>query len=597
MGSDPVKNLTIVIPWLKRQDTIGWLNQAIASLPPDLPYMVLPNNSHAEMTEMLNQAFRDVETDYVFIMGADDVLAPDCLRFLAEAIGTADVAYPSLYDYDIYSQNRIRETRLDPETRDATLAAAADAGLDLDKIAPGDELVNEIVLEAEPPAFWNLQDQNALPGCFLAKTETLRRIPQVDLLVEDHAWHFKALSLGARYVPVKSAIYLYRARHDSLSSKIEQAVEQNDGNWGPIRWAIREHTFGELYAGDDEADIAGRVPLAATFQVSASEAQAYLRGVLPARFLPGAVHHNVIDRQDISKAPAAILLHPGIKAEELLVPMLRRQGKRVIVDVDDDYLSPSLVGWLRKSGATHIADSWVENQPAHRRIVQEADAIICATAPLAYQYERLNPNVVVIPNMVDPADWEQPLRIDDGLIRIGWAAAAQHGPDAYLVEPALRWASEQTGVRVCCIGMDPGFDFAYTHYPYTRSLQHYRDVISILDIGLAPLHKSRMNDGKSDLKWLDYTMGGALTIASDAPAYASIRSGETGLLAKSARQFRDHLQFALEDPEAVMQMIGNARQYVYAERYAARMRNVYLATCGVEPYEIRPVAPALAVAA
>lgn len=590
-----MRELTVVIPWDKRNP--GWLKIAMESLPDGIPYVLCPNDSKAEMTQQLNDAFATIETRYVFIMGADDSLAPDCLRVLAESIGTADVAYPTLADYDIYSQNRIRESRLDPEHGPTVIAAAKAAGLDLDEIAPGDELENEIVLEAEPAAFWNLQDMNHMPGAFLARTQILRDIPQVDLLLEDWAWHFKALSLGAKYVPCKHALYLYRARHDSLSNKIEQAVAETGGNYGPIRWAIRESVYGDLFADDPDVDATGRVPLAATFQVSASEAQAYLRGVLPARYLPGAAHLNVVDRRDVDKTPAVILGHPGAKAEEILVPMYREQGKRIIVDVDDDYLSPSLVGWLRKCGATAIADSWVENQPAHRRVVRDADAIICSTAPLAYQYAKLNPNVVVIPNMIDPADWEAPLRIDDGIIRVGWAAAAQHTPDSYLVEPALRWASEQPGVMVCMIGMDPGFDFEYRHYPYTRSLQHYRDLISILDVGLAPLHNSRMNDGKSDLKWLDYTMAGALTIASAQPPYASIRSGVNGLLAKTQRQFREHLKFALDDPEATMEMIGNARSQVFAERHARLMRNAYFATIGVEPYAIRPVSTRTAVAA
>lgn len=590
-----IQGVTVVIPWDKRNP--NWLAIALDSLPEGIPYKLCPNDSKAEMTEMLNQAFAEVETDYVYMMGADDALDPNCLQYLCEAIGTADVAYPTLADYDVYNQNRIREVRQDPERWPEVKAAAEAAGIDLDEIAPGDEVTADRVLEAEPPGFWGLQDINCLPGTFLATTEILRRIPQMDVLLEDWAWHFKALAHGAKYVPVKDALYLYRARHDSLSNRIQKAVDESDGNYGPIRWAVREAVYSELFADDPEADPFGRVPLAASFQVSASETQAYIRGVLPARYLPGAVHHNIVDRNNFDRTPASILLHPGAKAEELLVPILREQGKRVIVDVDDDYLSPSLVGWLRKCNATAIADSWVVNQPAHRRVVRDADAVICATAPLAYQYEKVNPNVVVIPNMIDPADWESPLRIDDGLIRVGWAAAAQHQPDAYLVEPALRWASEQPGVRVCCIGMDPGFDFNYTHYPYTRSLQHYRDVISILDIGLAPLHRSRMNDGKSDLKWLDYTMAGALTIASNGPAYASIRSGENGLVARSQLEFRSHLQFALDDPEATMGMIAAARQYVLTHRHARAMRNVYLATCGVEPYVIRPLAPVEAVAA
>jgi hypothetical protein len=266
--------------------------------------------------------------------------------------------------------------------------------------------------------------------------------------------------------------------------------------------------------------------------------------------------------------------------------------RRILVDVDDDYLSPSLIGWIRKFASSELADSWVRNQPAHRAICREADAIICATPVLAYQYAKVNRNVIVIPNTVDEADWAEPMRIDDGQIRVGCALAANHKPDFYLVEEAMRWASEQPGVRVCMIGLDPEWDFAYTHYPYTRSMQHYRDLISILDIGLAPLHASRMNDGKSDLKWLDYTMAGVATIASKQPAFATIKHGVTGLVARTPREFLKNLQAALDDPEHTMRMIGAARYQILHERAAWRYRDVYLNACGVEPYPLRPTTPA-----
>jgi hypothetical protein len=417
----------------------------------------------------------------------------------------------------------------------------------------------------------------------------LREIPQTSVLVEDWAWHFKAMASGARYVPVKDAKYLYRRNENSLSDRIDQAVADDPENHAAIKWSIRESVYSTLFAGDPEAEPIGRVPIAATFYASASETQAYVRGVIPARYLPGTVRHLTWDEPNVDRSAAVVLMHPGRRALEVLMPHAREQGKRIVVDVDDDYLSPTLVGSARKAGLSAIADSWADNQKPHKQVVREADAVICSTPTLAYRYAKLNPNTVVIPNMVDPRDWPDPMRIDDGLIRVGWAAGGQHVPDAPLVEEALRWASTQSGVVVCMIGLDPGWDFEYTHYPYTRSLQGYRDLCSILDIGLAPLVGSRMNDGKSDLKWLDYTMAGALTIASDRPAYATMEHEKTGLLARNASQFKHALKRALDDPEMTMELIGNARQHVFEERGPARWRSVYLAACGVKPYPIRPV--------
>ncbi len=583
-----MKNLTVVIPWDKRYPE--WLRMAIESLPEGIPLMVCPNDSKPEMAEQMNEAFSKVETEYVFIMGADDVLDADCLRILCEAIGTADVAYPSLVDYDIYCQNRMREARLSDEWPRVKAGLEA-AGLDDQVMAPGDELVQEVVLPADPPSVWRFQDMNYVPGAFLAKTEILRRYPQPELLVEDWAWHFYALSHGANYVPVPDALYLYRARHDSLSNQIDQAVEEHlGGDRGQIRRAIRRYVYEDTFTTEAD-DPEGRIPIAASFQVSASQTQAYIRAILPARYLPGVVRWGGYDEDNADRSQAVVLLHPGKFALEKILPDARRHGKKLVVDVDDDYLSKSMPQWMRRCNQPRIAALWAENQPAHREIVRRADAVICATPALAYHYEKLNPNVIVIPNTVDEADWAQPMRIDDGLIRVGWTAGGQHVHDAYLVEDALRWASSQPGVRVCMVGLDPGWDFEYDHYPHTRSVQGYRDLVSILDIGLAPLHASRMNDGKSDLKWMDYTMGGALSIVSRQPAFATVRHGEDGLVASTARQFTDCLKGALDDPEATMRMVVAARARILEERAAWRYREIYLAAVGVEPYPIRPVTP------
>jgi hypothetical protein len=283
---------------------LGFL--ALESLPEGIPFVLCPNDSKEEMAEKLNDAFHNkVETDYVFIMGADDALDPDCLRFLCESIGTADVAYPTLVDYDIYSQNRIRRTRKDPEQWPRLKAEADAAGLNLDEIAPGDEPQDETVLEAEPPAMWGLQDMNFLPGAFLAKTETLRRFPQPELLVEDWAWHFHAMMRGVRYVPVRDAKYLYRLRHDSLTNRIDEAVAKAyDGDKGPIRRAVRRYVWQDIYTAEGD-DPEGRVPIAASFQVSSSETQAFVRAVLPARYLPGVgLSPELIVTADLEEALA-----------------------------------------------------------------------------------------------------------------------------------------------------------------------------------------------------------------------------------------------------------------------------------------------------
>jgi glycosyltransferase involved in cell wall biosynthesis len=223
------------------------------------------------------------------------------------------------------------------------------------------------------------------------------------------------------------------------------------------------------------------------------------------------------------------------------------------------------------------AELWATSQPHHKRIVGEIDGVICSTDELASRYETYAKRVFVCPNTVDPKDWPglHPARMDETL-RIGWAAGAQHGPDATLVEPALRWASKQPNVEVVVIGVQPGWDFEYTQVAFTPSLQTYRDTLSTFDISLAPVLGGDLNECKSDLKFLEATMAGAACIASDEPAYKTIIDGTTGILARTPADFTRAVKHLVGDPSDRFSLAQNAAKYVIRERTTAGARDGYL---------------------
>ena len=43
--------------------------------------------------------------------------------------------------------------------------------------------------------------------------------------------------------------------------------------------------------------------------------------------------------------------------------------------------------------------------------IKEADLVTCSTEFLANEYRKLNPNVVVLPNCVDPFMFDEPLKM------------------------------------------------------------------------------------------------------------------------------------------------------------------------------------------
>jgi hypothetical protein len=307
----------------------------------------------------------------------------------------------------------------------------------------------------------------------------------------------------------------------------------------------------------------------AEFYCSPGEAQTYVRSILPARYLTGyalPIWHHPSQRDYV--APTSVWEHPG-EAHASGFLASKEYGQRVYVDVDDNYADPDLFDGYP-----------AEKAEIHRDLVRQADGVITASANLAEYYQEFNPNTHHIPNSVDTAEWEFP-QVEMRTLYVGWGAGTTHDADASLIEPAMRWVSEQKGCKPVVLGVDPKWDFSYLHYPW-MPLEAYRRMLQTIAIGLAPLlEDSSLNYYRSDLKFLDYTMAGALTIASDKPAYnQSIIPGSTGLLARTPEDFTAAVQEAVRDVEMRSEILIQARTHCMLRRHAAGHRNDYLRALG-----------------
>jgi hypothetical protein len=134
---------------------------------------------------------------------------------------------------------------------------------------------------------------------------------------------------------------------------------------------------------------------------------------------------------------------------------------------------------------------------------------------LAEVYSEYNENIVICENTVDPIDWPKP---NHRKKIVGCVLSTNHMDDFHLVEDAMRYAS-MVGAEVQVVGLDPDWDFAYTHFGFTPSIAAYRRVLSRWSIGVAPVVDNDVTRCKSDLKWLEFTMSGAALVASDSEAY------------------------------------------------------------------------------
>jgi glycosyltransferase involved in cell wall biosynthesis len=112
----------------------------------------------------------------------------------------------------------------------------------------------------------------------------------------------------------------------------------------------------------------------------------------------------------------------------------------------------------------------------------------------------------------------------------------------------------------------------YKNIPWRKPAKYERIALP-LDIALCPLRWDEMTMGKSDVKFLEYAVSGAATVATNCPVYnKTIVHGETGLLAGSPSEMIDCVALLMRHEDLRQRLAANAQQYVREERGAKQMR-------------------------
>lgn len=210
--------------------------------------------------------------------------------------------------------------------------------------------------------------------------------------------------------------------------------------------------------------------------------------------------------------------------------------------------------------------------PIYHHLLQVADVVTTTTPALADYLRTKNPNVVVLPNSVDPDEWSPVARGSE--LRIGWTGSPSHFADLNIVLDAIRELQKKYPFTFVLQGlsMEKSIEELYENIekqagkkffetPLGRSIKRFREKLSgikyefhpsvrvedharkvcelALDIGIAPLVDDAFNRHKSCIKYYEYAMSGAVTVASHVLPY----SEEVPITAKNNR---DSWKYKLE---------------------------------------------------
>lgn len=266
------------------------------------------------------------------------------------------------------------------------------------------------------------------------------------------------------------------------------------------------------------------------------------------------------------RGDTAIVQYPGDNGTALCAMAMEAEGKRLFIEVDDNYSVYGDELWMKRAQWGRTIGEAETSIKGHRWIVEHSHGVIVTTRALKGEYLELNDNVHVCRNSIHPGDWPSPAQADDDVFRIGWYASNSHDRDAVMVRRALSWASRQPHVEVVNIGHDPGWSFRRRQIGWTDNFLAQRKELCRLDVGVAPLVASPLAKYRSDLKALEYSMAGALPILQSSEPYWEWDEKPFAWTCHTAGDWEEAIRWAVSNRDEVRAMSRAARNYVLAER-------------------------------
>jgi len=251
---------------------------------------------------------------------------------------------------------------------------------------------------------------------------------------------------------------------------------------------------------------------------------------------------------------------------EKVLKVLKADGKKIIYDMDDlvskiDITNPFYYAVKKDAGSS-------------LQILEYADHITVATQNIADALStKTNKPITVVPNCYSKSEWlyERPER--EG-IRIGFAGSCTHVPDLIQVLPVIKKLQAKHDIRFLIMGFgkqsyEEWFrDFSYSSpeeaveklwilndllkevkfewIPYVEYVNYPATLRNMaLDIGLCPLKDTPFNNARSASKAMEYTLSGALALASDSIPY---RDDKSSVLVKD-NEWEEKITFYVENPD------------------------------------------------
>jgi len=286
------------------------------------------------------------------------------------------------------------------------------------------------------------------------------------------------------------------------------------------------------------------------------------------------------------------------ESEELLTVArkLKAQGKKIVFDNDDtakDAGGFKFTEYMNEEREKRGLDIMNKNLDT---FIKEADLVTCSTEFLKKEYELINPNVVVLPNTVDPFYYPEPLRNETDIVRIGITGSVGVTSDVEILKPIIEHYEHDPRVRLVLLSLPPQGnneiykqlyveEYAFWNkvniewHSYTTTDEYYEYLNELkLDMVIIPRYDSIFNRCKSNLKFLENSMLEIPSIGQSfpdgqSPYEVNHEDAKHLLLATDTASWIEQIEKLVTNKELRLDMGKKAKEYV--EREYSIEKNAY----------------------
>jgi len=291
-----------------------------------------------------------------------------------------------------------------------------------------------------------------------------------------------------------------------------------------------------------------------------------------------------------AQASDVIVFHRPDSPNKLeLARKLKQLGKKIVFDNDDTFKDDGGFRFNEFLDRERMQKGLAKLNESIDAFIKEADLVTCSTKFLAEEYKKLNNNVVVLPNCIDPFYFDEPLRNENGKIRMGIVGSIGVTDDLWVAEPILRHYLNDERVEIVMFSMPPkGQDklireLYHDEYklldeimsaknivwqPFV-DMQDYYDTLNELrlDIMLIPRADTYFNRCKSNLKFLEASMFEIPTIAqgfsdNQSPYEQDPEDSQHMIIVKNNDKWVEAIESLINDKEKRTEMGKKAKEYV-----------------------------------